>query len=81
MVSLLKFPCREAPPWNQVRSDRSWASWKAGLISRSIPKRHEESTDERVKVEWVVKAKKGTKVKLLAKHDRAGVVRAEVVLE
>jgi hypothetical protein len=41
----------------------------------------EESTDERVKVEWVVKAKKGTKVKLLAKHDRAGVVRADVVLE
>jgi hypothetical protein len=29
----------------------------------------------------VVKAKKGTKVNLLAKHDRAGVVRAEVVLE
>jgi murein tripeptide amidase MpaA len=46
-----------------------------------IPEETEESTDERVKVEWVVKAKKGTKVKLLAKHDRAGVVRAEVVLE
>ena len=46
-----------------------------------MPEETEESTDERVKVEWVVKAKKGTKVKLLAKHDRAGVVRAEVVLE
>jgi hypothetical protein len=45
------------------------------------PDETEESTDERVKVEWVVKAKKGTKVKLLARHDRAGVVRAEVVLE
>jgi murein tripeptide amidase MpaA len=41
----------------------------------------EESTNERVKVEWVVKAKKGKKVKLLAKHDRAGVVREEVVLK
>ena len=41
----------------------------------------EESTDERVKVEWVVKAKKGTKVKLLAKHERGGVLRTEVVLE
>ena len=41
----------------------------------------EESTNERVKVEWVVKAKKGTKVKLLAKHERAGVVRVEVVLK
>jgi hypothetical protein len=41
----------------------------------------EESTDERVKVEWVVRAKKGTKIKLLAKHARAGVVRVEVVLK
>ena len=40
-----------------------------------------EGTADRIKVEWVVKAKKGTKVKLLAKHDRAGVVRAEVVLK
>jgi hypothetical protein len=46
-----------------------------------IPEETEESTDERVKVEWVVKAKKGAKVMLLAKHDRAGVVRAEVVLK
>ena len=41
----------------------------------------EESTDERVKVEWVVKAKKGMKIQLLAKHERAGVVRVEVVLK
>jgi murein tripeptide amidase MpaA len=45
------------------------------------PDESEESTDERVKVEWVVKAKKGTKIKLLAKHERAGVVRVEVVLK
>jgi len=40
-----------------------------------------ESTSDRVKVEWVVKAKKGTKVKLLAKHDRAGVVKVDVILK
>ena len=40
-----------------------------------------EGTDDRVKVEWVVKAKKGTKVKLLAKHDRAGVVKVDVILK
>ncbi|MCI0552096.1 MAG: carboxypeptidase, partial [Anaerolineae bacterium] len=40
-----------------------------------------EGTDDRVKVEWVVKAKKGTKVKLIAKHDRAGVVKVDVVLK
>jgi len=46
-----------------------------------IPDETDEGTTERVKVEWVVKAKKGTKVKLLAKHERAGVVREEVVLK
>jgi hypothetical protein len=40
-----------------------------------------EGTDDRLKVEWVVRAKKGTRVKLLAKHDRAGVVRADIVLK
>jgi hypothetical protein len=46
-----------------------------------IPDENDESTSERMKVEWVVKAKKGTKVQLLAKHERAGVVKAEVVLK
>lgn len=40
-----------------------------------------ESTSDRAKVEWVVKAKKGTKVRLSAKHDRAGKINFEVVLK
>ena len=40
-----------------------------------------EGTRDLVKVEWVVKAKKGTKVKLTAKHDRAGMVRVDVALK
>jgi hypothetical protein len=40
-----------------------------------------EGTSDRVKVEWVVRAKKGTKVQLIARHDRAGIVREEVVLK
>ena len=41
----------------------------------------EGGTDDRLKVEWVVKAPQGGKVKLVARHDRAGVVRAEVDLK
>ncbi len=41
----------------------------------------EGGTDDRVKVEWVVNAPKGGKVKLTARHDRAGVVRSEVELK
>ena len=40
-----------------------------------------ESATDCAKVEWVVEARKGTKVKLTAKHDRAGVVKLEIVLK
>lgn len=40
-----------------------------------------EGTDDRVKVEWVVKAKRGSKVKLVAKHDRGGTVKVDAVLK
>lgn len=40
-----------------------------------------ESTSDRTKVEWVVKAKKGIKIKISVKHDRAGVVKTEVILK
>jgi murein tripeptide amidase MpaA len=40
----------------------------------------EGSTDDRLKVEWVVHAPAGGVVKLLARHERAGVVRAQVEL-
>ncbi len=36
-------------------------------------------TKERAKVEWIVSAPKGSRAQLIAKHDRAGVVRAEVL--
>ena len=37
-------------------------------------------TDDRLKAEWVVRAPAGGKVALVARHERAGVVRTEVVL-
>lgn len=40
-----------------------------------------ESTKDRAKVEWIVKAKKGTRVKLSAKHERAGKIHTEVLLK
>jgi murein tripeptide amidase MpaA len=40
-----------------------------------------DPTEDRLKVEWVVRAPQGGIVKLLARHDRAGVVRAEVEIK
>jgi hypothetical protein len=39
-----------------------------------------DPTDERAKVEWVVRAAAGTIVRITARHERAGVVRCEVRL-
>jgi hypothetical protein len=37
-------------------------------------------TDDRAKVEWVVRGRAGERIELVARHDRAGTVRASVVL-
>jgi murein tripeptide amidase MpaA len=47
----------------------------------AAPVRHGgDPTDDRCKVEWVVRGPAGGRVRLTARHERAGVVRAEVVL-
>ena len=38
-------------------------------------------TDDRAKIEWIVRASKGDAVNLVARHERAGTVRASVVLQ
>jgi len=39
-----------------------------------------EATEDRAKVEWTIRAPRGGKVGLTARHERVGVVRAEVEL-
>ncbi len=41
----------------------------------------DDYTDDRAKVEWVVRAPQGSVVKLTARHDRAGKVTTEVLLK
>ena len=44
-------------------------------------RRQSDPTKDRAKVEWIIRATLGSRVKLLARHERAGVVRTEVILE
>ncbi|MBW4643066.1 MAG: hypothetical protein KME23_08745 [Goleter apudmare HA4340-LM2] len=46
----------------------------------SPSRRQSDPTNDRAKVEWVVHAPLGSQVKLSARHQRAGVVRTELVL-
>ena len=37
-------------------------------------------TDDRMKIEWVVRAAQGATVRVVARHERAGTVRADIAL-
>ena len=50
-----------------------WPKWLRGRASA-------DGTSDRAKAEWIIRAPKGTVVAVEARHDRAGVVRASVVL-
>jgi hypothetical protein len=40
-----------------------------------------DPTDDRAKAEWIVRAPRGSALKLVARHDRAGTVRASLALD
>jgi murein tripeptide amidase MpaA len=50
-------------------------AYKAAMVDE-----FDESTNDRMKVEWVIQAPNGGSVKLTARHERAGVVRTEIKL-
>jgi len=59
---------------------------EAGQLAGRVERRDvmwwgtDHSTSERTKVEWVVEAPAGTKIGVVARHERAGTVRAELRL-
>ena len=62
-------------------SARRSASSRAGSsTARSGGGTSDHSTSDRAKVEWVVEAAAGARVGVVARHDRAGTARAELVL-
>lgn len=63
----------------KLREEFAQLEGRAYKIAFAEP--YDESTSDRLKVEWVIHAPKGGKVKLLARHERAGVVRVEVKLK
>ncbi len=51
-------------------------AYKAALVDHS-----EEGTRELLKAEWIIRAPKGGKVRVVARHERAGAARAEIELK
>lgn len=64
----------------KLREDLGQLEGRAYKPSAPI-RRHTDSTQDRAKVEWVVRSPQGGTVKLSARHERAGVVQTEVTLQ
>ncbi len=47
----------------------------------ALPNVESEGTHERLKVEWVIRSPKGGRVRIAARHERAGTVRTEIALK
>lgn len=75
-ISLPKGAKLESGKLREELGELEGRAYKPVMVDES-----DESTSDRVKVEWVVKAKKGVKVKLSARHDRAGLVKVEATLK
>jgi hypothetical protein len=56
----------------------SWSTEGRAYHSSSPYAGAADLTEERAKIEWVVRAGAGQIIKLTARHERAGTVRAEV---
>lgn len=63
----------------KLRDDAGQLEGRA--YKEAMPNTVQEGTQERLKVEWVVHAPRGGKVKLVARHERAGTVKAVVQLK
>jgi murein tripeptide amidase MpaA len=76
MICELDLPAGAALESGQARTDLGQLEGRAYVrASPSV-----DSTTERAKAEWVVRALPGTRVGLVARHDRAGVARTTIVL-
>ena len=74
----------ELPEGARIASGK--AREEAGQLGGRVERRQvtwwntDHSTSERTKVEWVVEAAPGTKLGVVARHERAGTVRRDIVL-
>ena len=75
-IELPKGAKLEAGKSREQREQLDGRAYKNALTGWS-----DDSTTDRLRVEWVVRAPQGGKVKLTARHERAGTVRAAVNLK
>jgi len=81
MVAEITLPEGASLETGKPREELGQLEGKAYKSSSPLGWSAADTTDDRVKVEWVVRAPAGGIVTLVARHERAGAVRANVLLE
>ena len=70
----------EEPTDGVLREVREELGQLEGRAYKPVSPDASDATEDRVKVEWVVRAPEGGTVKVVARHERAGKVVAEIAL-
>ena len=78
MICEIEIPKGATLQSGKVREE--FAQLEGRVYKSALAEPSEGGTDDRLKIEWVVHAPKGGTVKLVARHERAGAVRAELAL-
>lgn len=81
LVAEIELPKGAELKSGKLREELGQLEGRANSAPSPTPFTVDDGTDNRVKVEWVIHSTRKGKVKLTARHDRAGVVRAELKLE
>lgn len=81
VVAEIELPEGATLKTGKKREELAQLEGRSGTASALTPWSLGGATSDRALVEWVIYAPNGGTVKLVAKHDRAGVVRAEVELK
>ena len=80
VVGEIELPA-DAQNWKAARCASRPDSWRAALTRPRRPYGWTaDTTQDRAKMEWVVRARPGSVVKVQIRHERAGVVKAAITL-
>lgn len=80
VIAEIELPEGAALQSGKKREELGQLEGRSGTSSAASPFSIDGGTPDRLKVEWVLRAPKGSRIQVKIQHDRAGVIREEITL-
>lgn len=80
VIAEIELPEGAALQSGKKREELGQLEGRSGTSSAASPFTLDGGTPDRLKVEWVLRAPKGSRIQVKIQHDRAGVIREEITL-